>query len=143
MIKQIDHLNNTDLERVAEIWLKSNLDAHDFISRDYWRENYDFVKEAFHTATIYAYYHDDTIVGFIGIIDDYIAGIFVLKEYRSLGIGTQLLKKIQSSHSKLTLHVYKRNESAVQFYLKNQFLIQEEKLEPETDERELSMKWGK
>ncbi|HCM87416.1 MULTISPECIES: GNAT family N-acetyltransferase [Enterococcus] len=141
MIKLIDQLSSTDLQAIAQIWLKSNIEAHDFISKEYWHNNYQFVLNSFPSATIYAYYHDKKIVGFLGLIDEYIAGIFVLYEYRSLGIGTQLLEEAQSDHTQLTLNVYKKNENAVQFYLKKEFTIQEQKLDAETNEIELSMKW--
>lgn len=141
MVKLIEHLDSSDLETISQIWLMSNLDTHDFIEKEYWLNNYSFVKKAFSSATIYAYYSDNKIVGFLGIINEYIAGIFILQDYRSLGIGTQLLKTIQSTHTKLTLDVYQKNTLALKFYQKNGFHIQQEKLDIQTEEIEYFLEW--
>lgn len=141
MIQLLETITDTDLEILASIWLKSNLDAHAFINQNYWLENYPTVKENLPTAEIYAYYHNGKIVGFLGLIDTYVAGLFVLSDYRSLGIGGQLLAKIKAKHSKLTLSVYQKNERAVLFYLKQGFKILKEEKNLETNEVELLMEW--
>ena len=41
----IRKMQNTDINRVADIWLKTNLKAHDFIPEQYWTSNYELVKE--------------------------------------------------------------------------------------------------
>ena len=41
----IRKLLNTDIDRVADIWLKTNLKTHYFISNQYWKSNYELVKE--------------------------------------------------------------------------------------------------
>ena len=41
----IRKLLNGDIDRVADIWLKTNLKAHYFISEQYWTSNYESVKE--------------------------------------------------------------------------------------------------
>ena len=37
----IRKLLNRDVDRVADIWLKTNLKAHYFISNQYWKSNYE------------------------------------------------------------------------------------------------------
>lgn len=141
MIKLIENINDTDLESIAAIWLESNLEAHDFIDKNYWLMNYQKVKEMLPTAKIYVYFHNDKIVGFLGLIDEYIAGIFVLNDYRSMGIGAQLLDTIKTNHSKLILTVYQKNERALQFYLRKGFEILKKEKDPATNEIELFMEW--
>ena len=41
----IRKLLNGDIDRIADIWLKTNLKAHYFISNQYWKSNYELVKE--------------------------------------------------------------------------------------------------
>ena len=41
----IRKLLNGDIDRVADIWLKTNLKAHDFIPAKYWKNNFQLVKE--------------------------------------------------------------------------------------------------
>ena len=49
------------------------------------------------------------IQGFIGLMDHYIAGIFVDSSVRSQGIGRNLWRRQKENHRSLTLHVYQRN----------------------------------
>lgn len=41
----IRKMQNIDIDRVADIWLKTNLKAHYFIPEQYWTSNYELVKE--------------------------------------------------------------------------------------------------
>lgn len=141
MIQLIETMTDKDLESIAAIWLESNLETHDFIDKNYWLMNYQNAKEMLPAAKLYAYLHDGKIVGFLGLINEYIAGIFVLKNYRSLGIGTQLLDFVKSENFTLTLNVYQKNQRAVQFYLRQGFTIQKKENDLETNEIELLMKW--
>lgn len=40
----IRKLQKTDINRVADIWLDTNLKAHDFIPAKYWKNNFQLVK---------------------------------------------------------------------------------------------------
>ena len=51
----IRKLLNGDIDRVADIWLKTNLKAHYFISNQYWKSNYELVKEMMSQAEVYVY----------------------------------------------------------------------------------------
>lgn len=54
----IREFKEQDLEKVANIWLISNIDAHSFIPKDYWESLFDEVKEMFLQAEIYVYEKD-------------------------------------------------------------------------------------
>lgn len=161
MIRKFQH---NDAERVMEIWLEGNIETHNFIPEEYWRTNYPFVKEQILQAEIYisvqkaqpdarpegghiicASEHDrnGVIQGFAGIVDGYLAGIFIDKRYRSLGIGRQLLNYVKEINPSLELSVYKKNKRAVQFYLREGFYVVSEQLDEETGEQEYTMLWGK
>lgn len=56
MIKKLDNLDFETIEKILNIWLNSNLEAHDFIKREYWIDNLDKVKKMFSDSTIYVYY---------------------------------------------------------------------------------------
>ena len=88
----IKKLELSQIDRVMNIWLESNVSAHDFIPRQYWDTNYEVVKQALPEATVYIYEDEHDVQGFIGIIDrSYIAGLFVTREARSNGIGSRLI----------------------------------------------------
>ncbi|MDX5709186.1 GNAT family N-acetyltransferase, partial [Clostridioides difficile] len=43
----IKKLNNKDINKIMEIWEKSTIKAHDFISKEYWQNNYNTVKNEY------------------------------------------------------------------------------------------------
>ena len=86
-------------------------------------------------------YLKDVLVGAISCKEDtledgskavYIMTITVLKPYRRYGIGSKLLEKAiedcgkSKQVRKMTLHVQKGNDSAMEFYKKAGFTIKEE-----------------
>ncbi len=76
-----------DLEHIMKIWLETNLAAHGFIPAEYWNEQYEAVKEALPQADILIYEEEGTVLGFLGLQDSYIAGLFVEKASRLGGLA--------------------------------------------------------
>ena len=74
----IRKMQNIDINRVADIWLKTNLKAHYFIPEQYWTSNYELVKEMLLQAEVYVYEDDKMIQGFVGLSNEYMEGIFIL-----------------------------------------------------------------
>ena len=137
----IRKLQKADINRVADIWLDTNLKAHSFISEQYWISNYEFVKELLPQAEVYVYEDDKMIQGFIGINDEYIEGIFVSDEMQSRGIGKILLDYIKDKKVRLQLNVYQKNVRAMSFYQREGFDIQCEGSDAATGEKEYTMLW--
>lgn len=130
-----------DLERVMEIWLESNIDAHSFIDKKYWEDNYEMVKEILPSVEIYLYEENKNILGFVGLMENYIAGLFVEKNFHSQGIGRKLLDCCKSLKRELTLSVYEKNQKAYSFYIREGFQVVEKKIDENTNEIELVMYW--
>ena len=137
----IRKLQKVDINRVADIWLKTNLKAHFFIPEQYWISNYEFVKEMLLQAEVYVYEDDKMIQGFIGVSDEYIEGSFVSDEMQSCGIGKMLLDYIKDKKDKLQLKVYQKNVRAMSFYQREGFTIQSEEMDEFTGEKEYVMNW--
>ena len=137
----IRKMQNTDINRVADIWLKSNLKAHDFIPEQYWTSNYELVKEMVSQSEVYVFEADEMIQGFVGLNDEYIEGIFVAEEMQSCGIGKLLLDYIKDKKVRLQLNVYQKNTRAISFYQREGFIIQCEGLDEATGEKEYTMLW--
>ena len=134
-----------DLSAVMQIWLDTNIKAHSFISKYYWMDNYDMVKKILPQAEIYVYENNSTkeIEGFIGLTDNYIAGLFVKEDMQSKGIGKQLLNYAKGIKSNMYLSVYNKNIRAIQFYQREQFVVQSENTDDNTNEKELVMAWSR
>nr|WP_276933580.1 GNAT family N-acetyltransferase [Globicatella sulfidifaciens] len=130
-----------DLDQVMQIWLESNLEAHHFINCEYWIANAPMVKEQLLDAEIYVYEYENKIVGFVGLQDNYLAGIFVDKSMRSIGIGKQLLDYAKELREELLLTVYHENESAVKFYTREGLTIISQEMDEVTNNLELLMQY--
>ena len=104
----IRKLLNGDIGRVADIWLKTNLKTHYFISNQYWKSNYELVKEMMLQSEVYVFEADKMIQGFVGLNDEYIEGIFVFDEMQSCGIG-KLLFICNLRHNKNISIISKEN----------------------------------
>lgn len=137
----IRKLQKVDINKVADIWLKTNLKTHYFIPEQYWTNNYEVVKEMLPQADVYVYEDDKIIQGFVGINNEYIEGIFVSDEMQSRGIGKILLDYIKDKKDRLQLKVYQKNVRAMSFYQREGFTIQSESMDEFTREKEYVMNW--
>ena len=134
-----------DIDALMKIWLDTNIQAHNFISPDYWRSNYDMVRKLPPYAEIYVYEDDSIkqIVGFIGLNGNYIEGIFVKETMQSKGIGKLLLNYVKKIKPALTLSVYQKKKKAIRFYQREKFSIQSENIDKNTEEKEFIMVWNR
>ena len=132
-----------EIEALIKIWLDGNMQAHPFIQPDYWLNHTDYMRQVLPLSEVYVCEVKGEIAGFIGLDGDYIAGLFVSKQYQSLGVGTTLIEFIKQQHFTLTLAVYKKNEKVMQFYRKQNFVVIEERIDSNTNEAELLMSWNR
>ena len=73
----------------------------------------------------------------------YIEEIFVREGIQSNGIGKQLLEYAKCVKSNMSLCVYQENTRAIQFYQREQFVIQSENIDDNTNQKEYVMIWKK
>lgn len=137
----IRELRKVDINKVAEIWLDTNIKTHYFISAQYWKSNFELVKELLLQATVHVYEDKQEIQGFIGLSNEYIEGIFVSAEMQSQGIGKILLNYVKGKRNKLILNVYQKNTRAISFYQREGFEIQYSGLDEATGEKDYVMAW--
>ena len=142
MIRKIE---TQDLDAVMQIWLQANLDAHVFIPASFWRGHFEIVRDLLPQAELYVHENEAPrqIDGFIGLTGNHIEGIFVAKAARSKGVGKALLEYAKSRKPSLTLSVYQKNERALAFYQREQFTVQSEGIDEDTNEAELQMLWSR
>lgn len=139
----IRKFESRDLDAVMQIWLHSNLDAHAFIAASFWAEHFEMVRDLLPQAELYVHENEATrqIDGFIGLTENHIEGIFVAKAARSKGIGKALLEYAKSRKPCLTLSVYQKNQRALAFYRREQFIVQSEGIDEDTNEADIQMLW--
>ena len=137
----IRELQKADINQVADIWLDTNIKAHSFIPAQYWKSNFELVKELLLQATVYVYEDNQEIQGFIGLSDEYVEGLFVSDEVQSRGIGKILLNYAKDKRNRLRLNVYQKNAQAISFYQREGFEVQYSGLDEATGERDYVMAW--
>lgn len=135
------HTEN-DLDRMIEIWLEGSKLAHNFIQEDYWKSNQTTMKETYlPVSRSHVLEVDGTVVGFISMIDDYLAALFISPNEQGKGYGKILLDYVKDQKESISLQVYQENESAIRFYEKNGFIISNESIDENTSAKEFVMTW--
>ena len=135
----IREFKSTDLDKVMEIWLQGNKQAHNFIDSNFFKQNFDIVEMLIPMSTVYV--QDlDGVKGFVGITENYISGLFVEQGYRRQGTGKALVNKAKQRYNELFVHVYKKNTDAVNFFLSQNFEIISESINEESNESELLLR---
>ena len=134
-------LRTADIDRVSEIWLRSNTEVHDYVPARYWQDVLEPVKGMLAQAEVYVFENQGGIKGFIGLDGGYVAGIFVREAAQSGGIGRRLMDFVKEGRKQLGLSVYQKNGRAVRFYQREGFHIQREQMDKSTGEAEYYMEW--
>lgn len=135
----IREFKSADLDKVMEIWLQGNEQAHSFIDSNFFKQNFDIVEMLIPMSTVYV--QDlDGVKGFIGITENYISGLFVEQDYRRQGTGKALVNKAKQRYNELFVHVYKKNTDAINFFLSQNFKIISESINEESNESELLLR---
>lgn len=137
----IRKLNEADIDKVMDIWMKSTIKAHDFISKEYWQNNYNTVKEVYiPMSETFVYKDAQGIKGFISVINnEFIGALFVDIDFQGNGIGKQLIDYAVSKYGKLQLAVYKENKKSLEFYINRGFKIIEEQINDDSKHVEYIM----
>lgn len=141
---KIRESHQVDLDYLVDIWYEASLDAHDFIAPNYWREQQVVMKEKYlPLSETYVISEGNGIVGFVSLVDDYLAALFIDVNVQGEGYGKALLNFVKDQRDFIQLTVYKKNQNAVDFYLKNHFSIKEQSIDQNTSEEEYVMHWIK
>lgn len=138
----IQIMNPEDITQLVEVWYETSLKAHNFIPEKYWGANKELMRTQYlqisetYTATI-----NNKIIGFISLVDDYLAAIFVKPDTQGKGIGTALINHAKGIRETLQLKVFVKNKLSVEFYKKNGFKIKSDTTDSATGEKEFTMEW--
>lgn len=133
-----------DADRLVDIWLKGSLLSHDFIDPGYWEaQTGEMASQYLPNSKTYVLEEPEngTLLGFISLVESYIAALFIDVREQNRGYGKQLLNMAKDGHGLLSLKVYQKNNDAVRFYRKNGFVAVEEAKDPGTSEMEYVMEW--
>ena len=141
MIFELNEDDEKTLDSLLAIWLEGNLQAHSFIPKNYWLDNQVAVREGLAQARIFVKETDGKAVGFLGLVEEAIAGLFVKEQFQKQGIGEALIQRVKDEKKILTLTVYENNQAALLFYERQGFRRVRSQIDPETQQREWLMRW--
>ena len=133
------HLDN-DLEQIMKVWQESSTMAHPFLNPVFVEK----VKTDMRTMYIpnsetWVYENDQGIIGFISMMDNEIAGLFVLPQNQSSGVGTKLVNFVSDFNDTLEVEVFDKNEIGRAFYNKYGFKLLKEFMHEESGEKVLRL----
>ncbi|PYI54606.1 GNAT family N-acetyltransferase [Paenibacillus flagellatus] len=131
-----------DIGRLVDIWLDGSIRAHHFIDRDYWISKKEEMAQVYlPMAETYVEDEGNGPVGFLSLVDGYLAALFVDSAHAGQGIGRKLLEYATTLKPELELKVYRDNAGACRFYARNGFVVREETVDEATGAREHVMVW--
>lgn len=132
--------SKNDLGAVLDIWLTASVQAHSFISAEFWKSQVENMRNIYiPAAESYVFEKDSKVVGFSALHKNNLAAIFVEPDLQGKGIGKQLLNHAKSQRDVLTLSVYKENQASYQFYLSQGFEVISEQPDERTGHQEYTM----
>jgi len=135
-------MNQNHIQQLVTIWLSGSKEAHSFIPFEYWEQRTNDMADIYlPQSETYVISMENEVVGFISLVEDYLAAIFVVGHVQGQGFGKRLLQHAQSLRNSLQLKVYEKNSGAISFYHANGFQVIDNILDEETNERELVMMW--
>ncbi|WP_461643951.1 GNAT family N-acetyltransferase [Labilibaculum euxinus] len=141
---KIRKLETKNIETVVELWYQTSIIAHDFISASYWKKNKDAMASIYlPNSETYVAIEDENIIGFISMVENLLAAIFVDNELQGKGTGKKLLNFIKKRRIKIQLKAYMKNTKTVDFYKSQDFKTISKNKEKETGEYEYLMEWTK
>ena len=127
---------------VVDIWYEASVLAHDFVNEEYWRSNKDAMTTRYlpmaETAVAVL---NGGIAGFVSMVDDYLAAVFVKPALQGRGVGGGLLDHAKRGREVIRLKVFAKNRASVEFYEARGFTVLADSVDEGTGEAEHVMEW--
>ncbi len=107
----------SDAAPLADLWLAASLRAHPFLGAARLRAQRREIAETYlPQADTWVACEGSRPLGFISLLEDFVAALFVAPHTQGRGIGSRLLEQAAEHHGALSLEVYARNTPALAFY---------------------------
>ena len=113
-----------DRDRLVAIWLSASRIGHPFLGEERLVTQLQIVRDTYLLmADNWVAEVDGHPAGFIGLIDNFVGGLFVDPEVHGAGIGRGLIEHAATRLGHLDVSVYADNASAVEFYHRRGFVV--------------------
>jgi|GEM_PF-608676 len=136
-----------EMDGVVDLWLRASLDTHTFIPAEHWKARAADMREIWLPLSdvLLGYFDDETgkLAGFMAMVGDVLAALFVDSPWRGHGVGSRLFSLAARMQPALSLTVYAANGNAVAFYERRGLVRVAERIEKTTGQLEWVMTLGK
>lgn len=114
MIRQF---REDDTDAVVTAWRLASERAHPFLSKAFLDREAEALRTVYlGVAETWVCEADGRVVGFIALIENEVAGLFLDPRHHRRGLGKAMLDKAVSVKGALKVEVFKQNTSGRQFY---------------------------
>ena len=128
MIKPLNirpFVTDQDTAPLSDIWLRASMIAHPFIGEPTLREQQPLMEDVYlPMARTWVAEYSGKPAGFVCLLKDHIAALFVDPAMQGQGVGRALLDHAAQGRSRMTLEVYTDNTKAIAFYERYGFEIE-------------------
>lgn len=120
----------SDKPSLSSIWYRASLEAHSFLGGDRLQDQRKLIEDVYlEKAETWVAMINDRPIGFIGLLDSFIGGLFVDPDVQGCGTGRILIRHALALKGELSLEVYADNERACRFYSRLGFKITSQRSE--------------
>lgn len=82
---RIELHKQSDIDILTDIWYRVSIQAHDFIAQEYWLSQKTEMRDKYiPMSDTYVIYNQAEIVGFVSMVDDYLAALFIDTSYQKM-----------------------------------------------------------
>ncbi|WP_419677588.1 GNAT family N-acetyltransferase [Aliarcobacter lanthieri] len=107
----------SDLKKLSEIWFVASSEVHSFLGKQRLLEQKKLIEDIYLlNSETYVACYDGIPIGFIGLMDTFIGGLFIDPKMQGFGIGRALVNYALKLKEGLQLEVYFDNQKAYLFY---------------------------
>lgn len=130
-----------DIEQLLDVWYRASKVAHPFLTEEFLESEKIQIQYMYIDQTeTWIYEAGKTLIGFVSMIENDVAALFVDPDEHRKGIGRLLLDHVINNRNLLTVDVFKENRIGINFYKKYGFEFVKEKMHIETGNLLLEMK---
>jgi putative acetyltransferase len=130
-----------DLEQIMNIWYHASTLAHPFLNSKFVEKVEKDMRHLYiPNSQTWVFEKDNSIIGFISMIENEIGGLFVLPKNHTKGIGTLLVDFVKKEHKELEVEVFEKNVIGRAFYDKYGFELIKKYIHEESENIVLRLK---
>ena len=108
---------DADLAVLSDLWLRASRHAHGFLGEERLRADQALLETFyFAQAETWVAEREGRQVGFVGLLEQFVGGLYVDPAAQGRGTGRALMARAQAARETLELEVYAANSRAMAFY---------------------------